>query len=334
MSLINQNRKQKLDIKIRDFEKKDYEDIANINNSIYPDRPLSAEEFIEFDNNRPKKCKHHRWVAIVDDKLVGTALYTQEIWQYHPNKFHCYIMVRPEYQNQGIGLKLFDLIYESIQQFDPIQINTEARDDMKSSIRFLETRGFKYIQRYAEPHLEVDSFDFAPYESLEKRLNSEGILIKTMRELENDPNRNRKIYEMDQEIAPDMPDEEGFTKLDYETFRKENLEASYTLPDAYFIALEGDTYVGLSVLMKFKKDKNLYTGLTGVRRPYRGRGIATYLKVKAIGYAKQHNYTKIGTDNNSINEPMRHINNKLGFKKVYDWMCYKKVFKNESITEK
>jgi len=219
MSLIN--KKQQLDIRIRDFEITDYEDLAKVNNSIYPDRPLSAEEFMEFDKNRNKKCKHRRWMAIVDNSIVGTGLYTQEIWQYHPNKFHCYIMVLPEYQNQGIGSKLFDLISETIQQFDPIQINTDARDDMPGAIRFVENRGFKYIQRYAEPHLEVDSFDFVPFESIEKKLNSEGIVVKTMRELESDPDRNQKIYEMDQEIAEDMPDEEGFTRLDYETFRKE-----------------------------------------------------------------------------------------------------------------
>ncbi|MCP4703871.1 MAG: GNAT family N-acetyltransferase, partial [candidate division Zixibacteria bacterium] len=136
------------------------------------------------------------------------------------------------------------------------------------------------------------------------------------------------------EIAADMPDEDGFTKLDYETYRKENLEASYTNPDSYFIALENGNYIGVSVLFKFKQNKDLYTGLTGVRRPYRRRGIATCLKVKAIEYAKKHNFAKIGTDNQSTNKPMRDLNDKLGFKKQYDWICYKKVIRQENATEK
>jgi len=295
---------------------------------------MSPEEFIEFDTNRNKKCKHRRWLAIIDNKIVGTGVYTQEIWQYHPEKFYIWMMVHPEYQNIGVGSKLYDRIWKSLEKFNPISINTDARNDMPQADRFIVARGYKSFQRYAEPHLEVESFDFAPYESLERKLNSEGIIIKTMRELESDPDRNHKIYEMDQEIAEDMPDEDGFTRLDYETYRKENLEASYTVPESYFIALDNGNYIGVSVLFKFKQNKNLYTGLTGVRRPYRRRGIATCLKVKAIEYAKQNNYAKIGTDNQSTNIPMRDLNDKLGFKKKFDWICYKKVFINEKTSEK
>ena len=326
MSLIN--KKQRLDIKIRDFEQNDYSDVSKIYNSIYPERPITAEEYMEFDRNRNKKCKHRRWMASIDDQIVGSGLYTQEIWQYHPEKFHMWIMVKPEYQNMGIGSKLFEQIFEVLEEFDPISVNTEARDDMKHTARFLKAKGFNGFQRYAEPHLKVDSFDFDPYKPLMEKLKSDGIIIKTMRELENDPDRNRKIYEMDQEIAQDMPDEEGFTRVDYETFVKESIEASYMLPDAYFVALDGDNYIGVSMLLKFKADKDLYTGLTGVRRPYRRRGIATCLKVKAIEYAKKNNFAKIGTDNQSGNKPMRSLNDKLGFKKIYDWICYKKVLRN------
>ncbi|MCP4704512.1 MAG: GNAT family N-acetyltransferase, partial [candidate division Zixibacteria bacterium] len=233
MSLTN--KKQQLNIKIKGF-KNEYQEISEINNSVYSDRPISPEEFIEFDTNRNKKCKHRRWIAIIDNKIVGTGVFTQEIWQYHPDKFYIWMMVKPEYQNIGVGSKLYDRIWKSLEKFNPISVNTDARNDMPQADRFIKERGYKSFQRYAEPHLEVSSFDFAPYESLMEKIKSEGIIIKTMQELENDPDRNHKIYEMDQEIAADMPDEDGFTKLDYETYRKENLEASYTNPDSYFIA--------------------------------------------------------------------------------------------------
>jgi len=248
VSLINQNNKQQLDIKIRDFEQSDYPEIARINNAVYPDSPITAEEYIEMDQNRNKKCKHRRWVAIADNTTVGTGIYTQHIYQYHPQK------------------------YKMLIPFNPVAIKSEARDDMNNAVRFLEARGYKEFQRYAEPHLDVDSFDFALYENLLKNLKSRGIEIKTMKELETDPRRDRKMYELEQELGPDMPDEDGFTPIDFETFKKEIIEASYTIPDAYFIAVEGDRYIGLSVLMKFKTDKSLFTGLTGVKRSYRRLG--------------------------------------------------------------
>lgn len=328
MSLMNQNRKQQLDIKIRDFEQNDYPEIAKINNAVFPDMPITGEEYLERDQNRNKKCKHRRWVAIVDDRVVGVGLYSQQIYQYHPHKFNIWVIVLPDYQNIGIGSRLFKQINESLKQFDPISINTAIRDDMNSSIQFIKAKGFEEYQRYTEPHLEVDSFDFTPYDTLESNLNSNGIKIKTIRELENDPERNSKIYELSQEIAQDLPDEDEFTRVDFDTFEKESIKASYTVPDAYFIAIDGDKYIGLSILMKFKADKNLYTDLTGIRRPYRRRGIATCLKVKAIEYAKQQQCSRIKTDNQSGNQPMLNLNNKLGFKQRFNWICYKKVLRN------
>ncbi|MCP4703872.1 MAG: GNAT family N-acetyltransferase [candidate division Zixibacteria bacterium] len=315
---------------IRDFDKSDYPAIATIFNSVFPDKATTAEEYIEQDQNRHKKCKQRRWVAVDDDMVIGTGTYSQNVYQYHPNKFKIWVVIKPEYQNKGIGSKLYDQIIKAMEQFDPISMITEARDDMPGTIRFLQSRGLKEFQQYSEPHLEVAKFDFAPYENLEAKLNSEGVIIKTMRELEDDPQRDKKLFELDNKVAADLPDEETFTPIDYASFEKDVLYASYSLHDAYFIAIDNGKYIGLSNLHKFKAEKNLETGLTGVLRPYRKRGIATCLKVKAVEYAKNNNYDSIGTENQSGNKPMLDLNNKLGFKEKYVWLCYKKVLRNNT----
>ncbi|MFO7547023.1 MAG: GNAT family N-acetyltransferase, partial [Trueperaceae bacterium] len=46
---------------------------------------------------------------------------------------------------------------------------------------------------------------------------------------------------------------------------------------------------------------------------YRGRGIATLLKVKGIAYARDHGYDEIRVVNDEQNDAMRAINHKLGF---------------------
>ncbi len=326
MSILN----KKNNLIIRDFEKSDYPGIAEVNKSVFPDKATTAEEYSEFDQKRHKKCKHRRWVATVDDAVVGTGTYTQNIYQYHPHKFKIWIVVNPDFQNQKIGTNLYNQIYAALEEFDPISILTEARDDMSYAIRFLQSRGFEEFQRYSEPHLEIASFDFTPYKSLEQKLNSRGIEIKTMRQLENDPGRDRKLYELDNEIAADLPDEETFTPISFETFEKQCLKASYTLPDAYFVAVDGDKYIGTSAVNKYQAEKDLDTGITGVTREYRRKGIATCLKVKTIEYAKRHNYAKICTDNQSTNEPMLNLNNRLGFIKKYDWICVRKVLRYSS----
>ncbi len=92
------------------------------------------------------------------------------------------------------------------------------------------------------------------------------------------------------------------------------------------IAKDGSHYVGLSTVWKHQKNPgNLWQGLTGVRREYRGRGIAMTLKTKVIEYALQNNYGFIRTFNDSTNVPMLGINVKIGFKREIGWITFEKA---------
>jgi hypothetical protein len=65
------------------------------------------------------------------------------------------------------------------------------------------------------------------------------------------------------------------------------LDQPYDLPDAYFIASDGDTYVGVSDLhVRGAAPRHLFQGFTGVFAPYRRRGIARALKLAGIRYAR------------------------------------------------
>jgi RimJ/RimL family protein N-acetyltransferase len=87
------------------------------------------------------------------------------------------------------------------------------------------------------------------------------------------------------------------------------------LPDAYFVALHGAEYVGQSVLWANKTAARLDTGLTGVKRSFRSRGLALALKLRGVAYAKAHSFPTIMTSNDSLNLSILAINEKLGFVK-------------------
>jgi GNAT superfamily N-acetyltransferase len=92
------------------------------------------------------------------------------------------------------------------------------------------------------------------------------------------------------------------------------------LPDAYFVAVHDGEYVGQSVLWANRADAGLDTGLTGVRRAYRRRGVALALKLRGIDYARRHGHPLIRTGNDSHNLPMLSINERLGFVKQPAWI--------------
>ncbi len=64
---------------------------------------------------------------------------------------------------------------------------------------------------------------------------------------------------------------------------------------------------------------------TGVIREYRGRGIATALKLKISEYALKNGYSTIKTRNDSTNAPMLAVNTKLGFQRKVGWIMMEKT---------
>ncbi|MFY0535900.1 GNAT family N-acetyltransferase [Nannocystis pusilla] len=86
------------------------------------------------------------------------------------------------------------------------------------------------------------------------------------------------------------------------------------LPEGCWFALAGADYVGLSWMNAFPSDPRLLeTGLTGVVRSHRRRGIATALKVHAIDFARRRGAERIVTRNEE-NNPMYDLNLMLGFR--------------------
>jgi GNAT superfamily N-acetyltransferase len=101
------------------------------------------------------------------------------------------------------------------------------------------------------------------------------------------------------------------------------------LPDAYFVAVDGDEYAGTSALWSSPGSNQLYTGLTGVRRAHRRKGIALALKLRGIDYAKTHGVATIKTWNESNNRAMLSINERLGYVRQPAWVDFSKTLRKE-----
>jgi mycothiol synthase len=54
--------------------------------------------------------------------------------------------------------------------------------------------------------------------------------------------------------------------------------------------------------------------MTGVKRSFRGRGIASALKRAEIAWAKRAGYRTLETSNDELNAPIRALNEKHGYK--------------------
>jgi len=165
--------------------------------------------------------------------------------------------------------------------------------------------------------LDLNSFDPAAFEPARRRLAEQGLRVTTLAaEQAGRANALDRAYALHIECRRRQPPIE--TQLDpipRPDWVAAFLEGEEALPDAYFIAAEGERYVGVSVLVRIADQPAALTaGFTGVLPDYSGRGIGLGLKIETILYARVHGYAEIRACLLDENLAMMRINEKLGFR--------------------
>ncbi|NNJ12822.1 GNAT family N-acetyltransferase [Chloroflexales bacterium ZM16-3] len=315
-------------LQIRPFTGRDSDYVAAVDlvNAVFPEYPDTIDEWRFGDANRPAHIKKERWLADLDGVPVAYGDYHQFEGMYHPRKFGIFIAVSPAYQGRGIGAALYDEVVSAVDRHGPTSLRSRAREDVARSMRFLIDRGYQEDMRDWESRLDVTAFDPAPYAGHEDALRADGIRVVTLAELlEKDIDCREKLWALDVELTRDVPHPEPQTPINRESFDSWVFNNPNFLPEGYFVALDGADYVGSSALWKSQADPSeLYTGLTGVRRAYRRRGIALALKLRDIAYARERGVRVIKTWNESNNRGMLSINVALGFVRQPAWVNFVK----------
>ncbi len=309
-----------LTIRPFDASERDYATIVMIRNTIYPEHQLTVGEVQHGDAHREEHILLQRWIGELDGQPVGSASYSHMSWNYHPRKFSVRVTVLPEHEKHGYGSALYHNLLLSLAEHDPILLRTGVREDHVRGVRFAEKCGFHEEMREWESYLEVAGFDPSRFAAAAERATANGIVIRSLGELSADPEHARKLYDLQNELMQDVPMAEPFTPQTFEAWQAERMSDPNYLPEGYFIALAGDEYVGVSALWRRQTGNYLSTGLTGVKREWRRKGIALALKLRAIDFARRQGAERITTGNASTNAGMLSINQELGFVRHPAWI--------------
>jgi len=304
----------------------DYERMEAYYGIIAPQAGITADNLRHEDEARNPDYHFNRWVSVEDGKVIGLGYHNQSNWFAGAQNFTIWVGVVPDHRRQGIGAALYQTILDGLQPYNPQKLRAYSPDDRPNSIAFLTHLGFREIIRDIQSELDVQAFDFSRFADHQHAYLDDGITIKSVPDLASDLDRNRKLYDLDWDLSMAVPGDlaAGMGRRGLDQYIEYAITGDNVPPDAFFVAVRGDEYVGMSHLLISEKDVSFYQGLTGVRPGFQHRGLGLAFKLKAIDYAQRNGYKTIRSENDAKNIPMLKMNEKLGFVRKSELITFEK----------
>jgi GNAT superfamily N-acetyltransferase len=272
----------------------------DVYNAVWPHDAVTMDEVRHF---KAATVDHVDLVAWIDGEPVGSGF--AAIMPHRPDVPVVLLTVIHESRGRGAGTALYEAISEWTRGHGLDVLEAVVSDEDPESLAFAARRGFREDRREKGVALRLAEIE-AP------QVNPpEGIQIASWAER---PDLARGIYEVSLESSPDIPGWEDEISEPFEDWLVNDMQGSGDKPEATFLALAGEEVVGYAKFsLTEAQPTTAHHDLTGVKRAWRGRGIARALKATQIRWAKEHGYEELRTRNDERNAPIRHLNREFGY---------------------
>ena len=279
--------------------------------------PRTVEELKFYDTLDDGRYFRERYIIQQNGENIGVMMLFQSEWSFHPQKYRFRFDVFKAHLNADVLQQIWRFIQARLADKDLITYCTEFDEYQPYYINFFEDIGFKAVMRYPASELVLADFDFAKFADVEANVKASGIEIISAEELSR---RNaewvRLLWALEVELDQDVPSPDETMTLTYDSYLKRVESNPRWDMSIFFVAMDGDQLVGMSrAILPQPNTKRYGTGMTGVVRSHRRRGIATAMKVAALRQVLADGGEVIETDNEE-NNPMYQINMQLGFKPI------------------
>lgn len=306
--------------RVRLFADRDYPAFVRIKR-LAEQRDISVASAREEDGRWDHARYEQVRVVAVDeeDAPLGYGEIYHDSSRFDPRRYFVRLAVDLRLRRRGIGAAIWTQLRAELDE-RAAKVACLWADDGTACREFIVRRGFIEVVRSFEQVLALAT---APLQlgPAEEAVAARGIRIETLSELrarEGDEALKR-IHELYTASRVDQPTLGRVTSRPFEDWRREVFEDLRGLPDAYFIASDGERLVGCSAVHASGEDV-LRILITGVLPEYRRQGIARLLKLRVHAWARGHGYREIHTS--TANAAVVALNTALGYAIVASWGGY------------
>lgn len=240
-----------------------------------------------------------------DDAAAGVVLVG---WHEPAGVARMELDVMPERRGHGLGSAMLAAIGGWARERGYAELLGPVAEDDPDSFAWAERRGFGEVGRNSLLVLDLADVEAPSVDP------PDGVEIISWAER---PELARGIYEVAREAYPDVPGQDEEEMASFEQWLSVDMQGSGDRREATFLALAGDEVIGYA---KFSlgdaRPGVAFHDMTGVKRAWRGRGIAAALKRAEISWAKANGFTRLETFNEERNEPIRRLNERHGYRRA------------------
>ena len=293
---------------IRPLRQEDAAAVARLELALNPHQVVTPELVWERASRRIRREQRRDWVAVADDQIAGYAQAGFEWSVPTPGKGRFWIGVLPELHSRGIGGELYAHVTEYLRSRGAWRLRTWVDDD-PAGARFLEARGFETGD--VDKVSELDLRDAALPEPAVRG----GFRLASLGEVRD---RVEGLFAICAVGELDMPGDEPETELELEDWKQDDFAPAALSDACSAVALAGERPVSLAFLSVDPERRMAYNRMTATLPEYRRRGLALAVKLAAARWAAAGGFERIVTKNDASNAGMLAINERLGYRPLYD----------------
>jgi len=307
------------DITFREARIEDAAFVADLDTAVRPQDPQDPVIYEDYWRNPDEGSKVERFIGELGETRVAYASQRHANWKTPKHYGNVGGDILPSHRTAERLEALIAAMEERSRADGTQTFTTWAWEDDDVRLSALTKRGYREErrQRFWELDLVANRKKLEGMAAQSRRdMREQGFTVLTV-DRDEDPEKFKKLWRMSNEAEQDIPTTVPHVEGAFDDFMKW-MRSPGLREDRIWIARQGNTILGVSILSYPPKRGVVQTDWTGVARAGRGKGIARALKCETVMQAIALGVDKVRTDNDFKNAPILHINDTMGYQRRAD----------------